>query len=130
MAPIAAAMPSQIQPVADHAADAADLDGSPAELRPAGVATQVVDMDVIVGNQNVQRRALAGVELDRIDVLGQRIGAGDRPRPVLFDHRHGRVPAARHHLRGDVNDPRRGQLSLTAVQQDFDQPGKRGGKLS
>ncbi|MBV8996095.1 MAG: hypothetical protein JO287_20890 [Pseudonocardiales bacterium] len=101
--------------------DVTDLKSAAAEPRPAGIVGQVIDPDVIVGDQDVQRRALAGVELDGIDVLGHCVGAGERLRPVLFDHHHGRVSAARHDPGGDVHDPLRGQRGLTVVQQHLDE---------
>jgi hypothetical protein len=52
-----------------------------------------------------------------------------RPRPVLLDHRNGRVPATRHHPPGDIHDPLRGQLYLTAIQQHLDEPSERGGEF-
>jgi hypothetical protein len=114
------ALPSEIQPIVDHAADAGDLDGPAGELGPAGVVGQIIDADVIIGDQHVQGGALAGVELDPIHVVGDRVGAGQRPRPVGVDHEHGRVPAARHHPGRDVDDALRAQLGLVTIQQHLD----------
>ena len=53
------APPPQIQQVAEHALDVADLDSLAAKFQPAVVLSEVLDMDVVIGGEKVQRRALA-----------------------------------------------------------------------
>lgn len=60
----------QVQPLAEHAANSADLDCPATELRPTGIISQIVGPDVIISHQNFSSRALTRIELNRINVIG------------------------------------------------------------